>query len=185
MKRLNPITNKPFKQGDIREDGYMFKNYIYKRVNKTTGFFIEDWIHPDKIARRKQMVKESIKNHYEANKDVYKENAKKWTAANLTKRRKIRQDWKKENRGIENTYNAKRRAAKLKRTPIWLTKDDHWLIQQAYELARLRTELLGYPWHVDHDIPLQAELASGLHVPLNLKVIPGIENCKKSNAYQP
>ena len=72
---------------------------------------------------------------------------------------------------------------KKKRMPKWVDKDHMWLIKEAYELAALRTKQFGYPWHVDHIIPLQGELVSGLHVVENLQVIPGIENIKKSNRY--
>lgn len=80
--------------------------------------------------------------------------------------------------------NRKRQAAKLQRTPAWLTADDLWLIREAYELARLRTELFGFPWHVDHIYPLQGRRVSGLHVPTNLQVIPGVENCRKNNSFE-
>ena len=44
MKRLNPKTRKPFKFGDIREDGYIFSHYN-KRLQKD-GFFGEQWQSP-------------------------------------------------------------------------------------------------------------------------------------------
>jgi len=73
--------------------------------------------------------------------------------------------------------------AKLSRTPNWLTDDDQWLIEQAYELAQLRTKIFGFKWQVDHKIPLQGRLVSGLHVPHNLQVIPAKTNRSKSNRY--
>lgn len=81
--------------------------------------------------------------------------------------------------------DAKRHAAKMSRTPAWLTEDDNWLIEQAYELAQLRTKLFGFSWHVDHVLPLQGKLVSGLHVPTNLQVIPGAINISKANKYLP
>jgi hypothetical protein len=81
--------------------------------------------------------------------------------------------------------HAKRRTAKLQRTPAWLTVDDYWMLEQAYELAALRTKMFGFSWHVDHIIPLQGKLVSGLHVPTNVRVIPGVENVKKANRYAP
>ena len=41
----------------------------------------------------------------------------------------------------------------------------------------------GEEWHVDHQIPLQGKLVSGLHVYANLTVIRGSENVKKSNKF--
>jgi hypothetical protein len=54
-------------------------------------------------------------------------------------------------------------------------------MEQAYELAQLRTNIFGFPWHVDHTIPLRGRIVSGLHVPTNLQVIPGAENSRKGN----
>lgn len=86
--------------------------------------------------------------------------------------------------GAKATANvAKRRSDKLKRTPAWLTTDDFWIIDQAYELARLRTQMLGFKWEVDHEIPLRGRLVSGLHVPDNLRVIPKLVNRGKSNRF--
>jgi hypothetical protein len=82
-----------------------------------------------------------------------------------------------------NARTRKRQAAKLKRTPKWLTQDDLWMMEQAYELAVLRTKLFGFSWEVDHIIPLQGKNVSGLHVPTNLQVIPMIVNRSKSFKY--
>ena len=92
-----------------------------------------------------------------------------------------KKQYAQENPGKINALVAKRKAAKLQRTPAWLTEDDLWMIEQAHELAALRTKLFGFPWHVDHILPLQGKYVSGLHVPLNMQVIPGLENCRKGN----
>jgi len=73
--------------------------------------------------------------------------------------------------------------ARGRRTPTWLTPDDYWMIEQAYELAAMRTEMLGFPWHVDHVVPLHGRVVSGLHVPHNLQVIPAVVNRSKSNKF--
>lgn len=77
--------------------------------------------------------------------------------------------------------NNKRHADKLKRTPAWLTSDDLWMIEQAYEIAATRSKLFGFKWHVDHVLPLRGTFVSGLHTPYNLQVIPAVENLRKSN----
>jgi len=100
-----------------------------------------------------------------------------------TKEAKAR--YKIENPGKVLADTVKRRSQKMQRTPAWLTKDDFWMIEQAYELAVLRTRLFGFAWHVDHVIPLQGKLVSGLHVPNNLQVIPWRDNVSKANKYLP
>lgn len=93
--------------------------------------------------------------------------------------------WKLANPGKVRADTIKRRVAKMHRTPAWLDEEDFWLLEQAYELAALRTKLFGFSWHVDHIIPLQGKLVSGLHVPNNVQVIPGVENVAKANRYLP
>jgi hypothetical protein len=79
---------------------------------------------------------------------------------------------------------ARRRTAKLLRTPAWLTPDDFWIIEQAYDLAATRSKLFGVPWEVDHIIPLRGKFVSGLHVPINLQVIPAVVNRAKTNHFE-
>jgi hypothetical protein len=47
-------------------------------------------------------------------------------------------------------------------------------------LTRVNNE----PWHVDHIIPLQGDLVSGLHVPSNLQVMRGVENVRKNKKFE-
>lgn len=89
--------------------------------------------------------------------------------------------WRRKNAPKVLALTRKRQAAKLQRTPKWLTDDDLWMVEQAYELAVQRTKLFGFAWHVDHIVPLQGKTASGLHTPVNLQVIPWVENLRKGN----
>ena len=75
------------------------------------------------------------------------------------------------------------RISKTHRTPMWVTDEDRWAIEQVYELAVLRTRIFGFQWHVDHVVPLHGELVSGLHVLHNLQVIPARDNRSKSNKF--
>jgi len=90
--------------------------------------------------------------------------------------------WSK-NPARRRAKKAKYRAAYINRTPKWLTNIDKWMIEEAYELAILRTKLTGFEWEVDHIIPLRGKTVSGLHVPANLQVIPKLENAKKGNKF--
>ena len=87
------------------------------------------------------------------------------------------------NRAKINAKLKKRYAAKRNRTPAWLSGEDIWMIEQAYELAQLRSQVFGFQWHVDHVVPLQGKPVSGLHVPHNLQVIPAWNNRNKSNKF--
>jgi hypothetical protein len=92
-------------------------------------------------------------------------------------------EYKKLNPAKANANKAKRKAAKKQRTPKWLTDIDFERIENQYRLAEILTKLHNEPWHVDHIIPLQGKLVSGLHVPSNLQVLRGSENCSKQNQF--
>ena len=104
-----------------------------------------------------------------------------WREANKEHYSKYFSEYAKANRGKVNAKWMKRDAAKKNRTPAWLTDDEHWMIQQAYDIADKRTQMLGVPFHVDHIVPLQGKTVSGLHVPWNLQVITAKENRMKLN----
>jgi hypothetical protein len=148
------------------------------------------------MAKDKENQKKLAREWYERNKELAKERARQWALNNPEKRyaihRKNREkdlenhnarnrEWNKNNKPIKANLQAKRKAAKLQRTPKW-DKDAH-LISAKYQLANMLTRETGKPHHVDHIVPLQGKNVSGLHVFSNLRVILGEENIKKSNKH--
>jgi hypothetical protein len=113
--------------------------------------------------------------------EYQKQYQKQYATTNLYKTQK--REYRKINAAKWTAKTRKYQISKINRTPAWLTEDDHWMIEQAYELANLRTKLFGFKWHVDHVIPLQGRLVSGLHVPHNMQIIPARDNCSKSNRF--
>lgn len=78
-------------------------------------------------------------------------------------------------------HAAKRRVAKLMRTPPWANQE---AIRAVYEEAVRMRDKTGIEHHVDHIIPLQGEMVSGLHVENNLQILPWYENLKKHNRFE-
>jgi hypothetical protein len=78
-------------------------------------------------------------------------------------------------RSMRKEYQARKKANKLQRTPAWANLDK---IAEIYANCPE-----GY--HVDHIIPLQGELVSGLHVENNLQYLSALENIQKSNKFIP
>ena len=158
------------------------KEYAYKywRENKEKeSARIKKWKLENKEEYSKRQKEYRIKNAEKINeqKREYYLRTKEYKAEYVKK-------YAKSNPHMINKVSAKRRASKLNRTPKWLTKDDLWIINEIYDLAVKRTKILGVKWHVDHIIPLQGKLVSGLHVPSNMQVILGSENHAKNNKYE-
>ena|ERR1700677_1184159 len=102
---------------------------------------------------------------------------------NKEKRRQQEKQWRILNRGAYNCKSAKRRAAKLQRTPKWLTQLEHEKIKEYYLYAQFFTESLEVSHDVDHIIPLQGKNISGLHVPENLQILAAKQNDQKGNKW--
>jgi hypothetical protein len=126
-----------------------------------------------KAARRASAANEQVKITRRAAYQKHKE------AALLAK--KI---YRAENKGKINALCAARKKVVKQRTPKWLTAFDRLKIRCTYQLAAMYTRENGEAWHVDHVIPLQGALVSGLHVPTNLRVLRGLDNIKKKNQYE-
>lgn len=106
-----------------------------------------------------------------------------WREANRERVAKYSKAYRNTNKALYNFLCQKRKIDLMHRTPKWLTDDDKWLMAEAYDIAVKRTELTGVEWHVDHIVPLRGKTVSGLHVPLNLRVITWQENQRKTNKY--
>ena len=108
--------------------------------------------------------KDYIKQHYENNKEYYKEKSRKW---------------RKDNTAHHNSLTAAHRASKSQATPKWLTKEQLKEIRTFYYKAKSLSTKCDCQYHVDHIIPLRGKEVCGLHVPWNLQVITARENLVK------
>jgi hypothetical protein len=68
-----------------------------------------------------------------------------------------------------------------KRRVLWANQD---AILEIYRQAEIMTRTTGRPHVVDHIIPLQGRVVSGLHVETNLRVVEHHENARKHNAWE-
>jgi hypothetical protein len=176
------FTGKPCKHGHIENRLVSNRGCVTCLSNRTFNW--------------KQLNKESLskyrKDYHLANLEDQREKgrirANKYYYENYEvvteKQRVFGRLYSKENPHIYQISNAKRRAARLSRTPIWLTDADHAEIKHIYEVAAKRTKKTGIQWHVDHIIPLRGKNVSGLHVPRNLKVITASQNYRKGNKWE-
>ena len=104
------------------------------------------------------------------------------TKQELRKQKKDLEKRRKQIRAVLVRHHAaKRRAVKLQRTPPWV---DFKSIRAMHTQAARLTVETGIIHHVDHVIPLQGKLVSGLHVHQNMQVLTGPVNSAKGNRFE-
>lgn len=148
--------------------------------------------------------KEYSKQHYLANREKRLQQCKEYRKLDRVKeyQKEYKRQWKLNNpehmKDYLKDYNlkypekkvikaSKRRAAKLRRTPLWANIDK---IAEAYKDCieiNIAARLAGCTekFVVDHIVPLQGVNVSGLHIDSNLQIITAKANLEKSNKFNP
>jgi hypothetical protein len=165
----------PYKDPTV-QDAY---NKAYREKNKEKAYQrVKEW-----RAANPEKWKEQRKRYVKKHSDVVTAKSIRWKKANPERAAEVSRKTRLKNKARILATKAKHRASKRNRTPIWVDKDHLSLIKEAYELAILRTKMFNFSWHVDHIIPLNGKIVSGLHVIENIQVISGSENLLKNNKY--
>lgn len=140
------------------------ESYREKQKTNALNQYCRD---PQKTAQRSKRYREShVDELIEYRKQYYQKNTEE-----LKLSMKV---YEKENPEVRHRIQSLYRHQQRRATPKWLSEDQK---DQIWAFYRNRPE--GH--HVDHIIPLQGEIVSGLHVPWNLQHLPASDNLKKSN----
>lgn len=172
----------------IREGKKTYKEKHSDRIAVSNGKYYKE--NKEQISKRKKeydklnlhLGRARNKTYREKNKERLKINNEEYRKNNKDKIKATSKKYRQNNKGKVNARVVKRQLAKLQRIPAWA---DNWKIQQFYIMAQKLTKLYGVEFHVDHKIPLQGKLVSGLHIETNLQIITESENCKKGNKFIP
>ncbi len=142
--------------------------------------------------KNRDKTRASQKKYYEANKELCLEKIKKCRKDNKDKYNKYITNWQKANpdkvaairkrhyekNSAKDIARVRRRQGTIKHCEIFMNAGELAEIQGLYDFCRI---FKGF--EVDHIIPLNGKLVSGLHVLSNLQVIPIHENRSKQNKY--
>jgi hypothetical protein len=170
------------KYGEIRDDGMVF---VFKNKRCTNG---EYWVTQEHFMRIKEKnrlkAQKNRKNnpmymveYRKRNQEKLKNSFRKYRISNLEKTKQNYRDWASKNSHAINAKNAFRRA-KITNAEIILDEYQKCIIKTIYSLSKRISRCLSIKHHVDHIIPLTKK---GLHIPINLQVIPAVINIRKSN----
>lgn len=127
-----------------------------------------------KEKNKKHLATKQLERHY-ADPERARTISSRWVNANREHCRTISREYAKTHQAERSALQNARRAKQLERTPPWvnLKKIKSWYIQASK---------LGL--QVDHIIPLQGKLVSGLHVHNNLQLLTPLENQQKKNKFE-
>jgi hypothetical protein len=164
----------------VESDFYLDRrrNRFYSHCKTCHGRSVRVWesAHKEKSDKNK-------KDWATINKEDIRRRCAEWHVTNRDRRLEYIRTYRRENRGICNALEAKRRASKLQRTPKWLTEDDKYRMKMFYITAKYMEWLHKIKFEVDHIVPLQGVEVSGLHVPWNLQLLTEEEHKWKGNRH--
>jgi len=129
----------------------------------------------------KEKVDAQIAEWHENHPESRLEARRAWKDRNRDRVRKENSEYKRKNRDKGARWAAKRRANLLKVSGYSNEDLNELVLQEAYTVAKKRTEATGVQYDVDHIIPLQGRNACGFHCWNNVQVIPRMDNLKKGN----
>lgn len=175
IHKFNKTPKEKFKHFSVKNKYYYDKLMHGRYPNKPKGIHVSSYleielgIYSSVELRRKEKQKE-YNNTYKVEikecKALYYQN-------NTDYYTRVNKEWKINNKGLVNASNARRRAIKLSSTPSWANLDK---IKEVYKNCPIGC-------HVDHIIPLQGVLVSGLHTESNLQYLSIKENLAKYNNF--
>ena len=156
----------------VKSQKVYYAKHTEKIRSKAKAKYLED---PKKAI---QATLKSRTKHY----NKFLTYSKKYEAEHKEERLLKSRMYAKNNPHMVAKTSLKRRQKQKNATPIW---SNIKMTARIYKLRDRLNRLSGYiKYHVDHVIPLNAKIASGLHVPENLKIELASVNMSKRNTYE-
>ena len=120
------------------------------------------------------------KQWYQENKEHKAKYWREWRENNKDRLSAEYKKWAAANKHIVNALVARRVARKKQAVASWI---DHDAVRAIYAQAAELTAQTGIRHEVDHIVPLQGQMVSGLHWEGNLQILTKTENLRKKNKF--
>lgn len=157
-------TEKSIKEFYFRKDNKKYRNECKQCKLALDKVYAE---------KNKKKIKEYQSKYYRENAEYVKARQRHYRVVDPEKLRARRRKHYRENKAQYIQHARNRELKQGLATPKWADLDGIAFFYQNCPDG----------WHVDHIIPLQGKLASGLHVLENLQYLPAAVNTSKSNKF--
>lgn len=135
-----------------------------------------------RITNSNPRIRERIAEWAKRNPKRRAAHAASWRVRNPERAKQVAKNWRETHRDYINGRKVQRILIAKQQTPKWSIP---FFVREARALARLRTRMTGFEWHVDHIVPLRHPLVCGLHSHTNIRVVPAVVNLRKNNHHWP
>lgn len=169
-KKCSAVSKAKWIQSNVERTAKCRKEYLLKNKGNLALKSAQRWI------AEKEKLTLQHKAWVLLNREYVAEYQRNWRQKNQIQSNAIAKKARDKNLPQRLANNGRRRAISKRATPVWANM---FFIAEAYRLARLRTEVTGVKWEVDHIIPLRADLVCGLHAHTNIQVITKQANLTK------
>lgn len=154
--------------------------YTHRRTCKSCYFAQQYSWQADNLDKKREYTRKSMAKRYKEDPTVLLEKGIAWRQQNRDWVKEYNKNYVQNNPEIIAQSRRLREHSIRQQTPSWANKDE---IKSFYALAKSLTLETNILHTVDHVIPLQGKIVSGLHVENNLQILTKSENSKKRNIY--
>jgi len=127
-------------------------------------------------ANNKERLNEISREYQRTHKETDAARKKEWSKNNKLRDNERKKQWAKTEVG--RAYYASWQSGRRVKLATPLSELDWFVLLEAQRLSKLRENMLGTKWHVDHIIPVSL---GGTNEYTNIQVVPAAWNLKKGN----
>lgn len=154
--------------------------YTNRRKCKSCYFSQQYKWQKDNIDKKRSYTRKSMQKAYKENPQELLDRGFAWRQQNKDWITNYNKQYQLDNPEKVAAIRRLREHSIKQQTPSWANQE---AIKSLYKKAKQLSQETGILYTVDHVIPLQGKLVSGLHVENNLQILTKSENSRKNNTY--
>jgi hypothetical protein len=185
QKKLKYATDPQFREDTVaRQREYSAANRDKIRLANNLNYEANREVRLEYANNYYYINKDYILDYHKQNRESIRTSGIKYREINKERIAEVNKSWRQANRHSLTQYQTRRQASKKRAIPAWANcVDDQFFVDEIYHLSRVRSEVTGVKYNVDHIVPLISEKVCGLHCSSNLRVIDRLSNISKGNRH--